>query len=132
MFQSTLYVPYRNIGAIIGTHQEKGGAIFWTYMLRQPLQENQIVAWKFCHVLHKILREGHEKVIPDSQRYRKRLEDLGKLWQHLREGYGPLIQLYIRLLITKLDFHKRNPRIPGNLQVTPEELESIGENDINV
>ncbi|XP_043518081.1 huntingtin-interacting protein 1 isoform X2 [Frieseomelitta varia] len=106
--------------------------IFWTYMLRQPLQENQIVAWKFCHVLHKILREGHEKVIPDSQRYRKRLEDLGKLWQHLREGYGPLIQLYIRLLITKLDFHKRNPRIPGNLQVTPEELESIGENDINV
>ncbi|KAK9293742.1 hypothetical protein QLX08_011399 [Tetragonisca angustula] len=118
--------------AIIGTHQEKGGMIFWTYMLRQPLQENQIVAWKFCHVLHKILREGHEKVIPDSQRYRKRLEDLGKLWQHLREGYGPLIQLYIRLLITKLDFHKRNPRIPGNLQVTPEELESIGENDINV
>ncbi|KAK9293743.1 hypothetical protein QLX08_011399 [Tetragonisca angustula] len=114
------------------THQEKGGMIFWTYMLRQPLQENQIVAWKFCHVLHKILREGHEKVIPDSQRYRKRLEDLGKLWQHLREGYGPLIQLYIRLLITKLDFHKRNPRIPGNLQVTPEELESIGENDINV
>ncbi|OAD59447.1 Huntingtin-interacting protein 1 [Eufriesea mexicana] len=106
--------------------------IFWMYMLRQPLQENQIVAWKFCHVLHKILREGHEKVIPDSQRYRGRLEDLGKLWQHLREGYGPLIQLYIRLLITKLDFHKRNPRIPGNLQVTPEELKSIGENDINV
>ncbi|XP_031773653.1 huntingtin-interacting protein 1 isoform X2 [Apis florea] len=118
--------------AIIGTHQEKGGMVFWLYMLRQPLQENQIVAWKFCHVLHKILREGHEKVIPDSQRYRGRLEDLGKLWQHLREGYGPLIQLYIRLLITKLDFHKRNPRIPGNLQVTPEELKSIGENDINI
>ncbi|KAG9438292.1 huntingtin-interacting protein 1 isoform X2 [Apis mellifera carnica] len=118
--------------AIIGTHQEKGGMVFWLYMLRQPLQENQIVAWKFCHVLHKILREGHEKVIPDSQRYRGRLEDLGKLWQHLREGYGPLIQLYIRLLITKLDFHKRNPRIPGNLQVTSEELKSIGENDINI
>ncbi|XP_017788314.1 PREDICTED: huntingtin-interacting protein 1 [Habropoda laboriosa] len=118
--------------AIIGTHQEKGGIFFWMYMLRQPLQENQIVAWKFCHVLHKILHEGHDKVISDSQQYRGRLENLGKLWQHLREGYGPLIQLYIRLLITKLDFHKRNPRIPGNLQVTPEELESIGENDINV
>ncbi|XP_078049059.1 huntingtin interacting protein 1 [Augochlora pura] len=118
--------------AIIGTYQEKSGMIFWMYMLRQPLQENQIVAWKFCHVLHKILREGHPKVIPDSQRYRGKLEDLGKLWQHLREGYGQLIQLYIRLLITKLDFHKRNPRIPGNLQVTPEELKAIGENDINV
>ncbi|XP_026668374.1 huntingtin-interacting protein 1 isoform X2 [Ceratina calcarata] len=121
-----------NVGAIIGTHQERGGMIFWLYMLRQPLQENQFVAWKFCHVLHKVLREGHEKVIRDSQRYRGKLEDLGKLWQHLREGYGPLIQLYMKLLITKLDFHKRNPRIPGNLQVTPEELKSIGEDDINV
>ncbi|CAL7945877.1 unnamed protein product [Xylocopa violacea] len=117
--------------AIIGTYQEKGGVVFWSYMLRQPLQENQIVAWKFCHVLHKVLREGHAKVIPDSQRYRGKLEDLGKLWQHLREGYGPLIQLYIRLLITKLDFHKRNPRIPGTLQLTPEELHSMGENDNN-
>lgn len=118
--------------AIIGTYQEKSGMIFWMYMLRQPLQENQIVAWKFCHVLHKILREGHPKVIPDSQRYRGKLDDIGKLWQHLREGYGQLILLYIRLLITKLDFHKRNPRIPGNLQVTAEELEAIGENDINI
>ncbi|XP_067010685.2 huntingtin-interacting protein 1 isoform X4 [Anabrus simplex] len=50
---------------------------------------------------------------------------------HLREGYGKLIQLYCQLLITKLDFHRRNPRFPGNLQVTKEELESIGENDIN-
>ncbi|XP_050459259.1 huntingtin-interacting protein 1-related protein isoform X1 [Cataglyphis hispanica] len=118
--------------AIIGTYREKSGSIFWTYMLRQPLQENQIVAWKFCHVLHKVLREGHPRVIVDSQRYRGKLEDIGKLWQHLKEGYGRLIQLYTRLLITKLDYHKRNPRLPGNLQVTPEELEAIGENDINV
>ncbi|KAJ8687345.1 hypothetical protein QAD02_023139 [Eretmocerus hayati] len=118
--------------AIIGTYQEKGGSIFWTYILRQQLQEHRIVAWKFCHVLHKILREGHPKVIVDSQRHRGKLEDIGKLWQHLREEYGRLIHLYIRLLITKLDFHKRNPRMPGNLQVTPEELEAIGENDINV
>ena len=51
-------LPYRDTGAIIGTYQEKSGMIFWMYMLRQPLQENQIVAWKFCHVLHKILRGG--------------------------------------------------------------------------
>lgn len=118
--------------AIIGTFQEKGGGTFWMFVLRQPLQENRIIAWKFCHVLHKVLREGHPRVISDSQRHRGRLEDLGKLWQHLREGYGRLIQLYIRLLITKLDFHKRNPRLPGNLLVTAEELEAIGENDINI
>lgn len=101
-------------------------------ILRQPLQENRIVAWKFCHVLHKVLREGHPRVIPDSLRYVDKLKDIDLFWQHLREGYGRLIHLYIRLLITKLEFHKRNPRIPGNLQVTPEELEAIGENDINI
>ncbi|XP_043272476.1 huntingtin-interacting protein 1 isoform X2 [Venturia canescens] len=118
--------------AIIGTYQEKSGVIFWMFILRQPLQENRIVAWKFCHVLHKVLREGHPRVIQDSQCHRGKLEDIGKLWQHLREGYGRLIHLYIRLLITKLDFHKRNPGLPGNLQVTNEELEAIGENDINI
>ena len=102
------------------------------FILRQPLQENRIVAWKFCHVLHKVLREGHPRVIQDSQCHRGKLEDIGKLWQHLREGYGRLIHLYIRLLVTKLDFHKRNPGLPGNLQVTNEELEAIGENDINI
>lgn len=102
------------------------------FILRQPLQDNRIVAWKFCHVLHKVLREGHIKSISDSQRHRGKLENLGKYWQHLHEGYGRLIQLYIRLLITKLDFHKRNPRIPGNLQLTADELEAIGENDINI
>lgn len=40
--------------------------------------------------------------------------------------------MYIRLLVTKIDFHRRNPRIPGNLQLTAEELEAIGENDINI
>ncbi|XP_046429273.1 huntingtin-interacting protein 1 isoform X1 [Neodiprion fabricii] len=118
--------------AIIGTFQEKGAGTFWMFVLRQPLQENRIVAWKFCHVLHKVLREGHARSISDSQRHRGKLENLGKYWQHLREGYGRLIQTYIRLLVTKLDFHKRNPRIPGNLQLTADELEAIGENDINI
>ncbi|XP_012256413.2 huntingtin-interacting protein 1 isoform X2 [Athalia rosae] len=118
--------------AIIGTFQEKGAGTFWMFVLRQPIHENRIVAWKFCHVLHKVLREGHAKSISDSQRYRGKLENLGKYWQHLREEYGRLIQMYTRLLVTKLDFHRRNPRIPGNLQLTADELEAIGENDINI
>ncbi|PSN31546.1 Huntingtin-interacting protein 1 [Blattella germanica] len=111
---------------IIGTFHEKGAHTFWLCALRLPLQDNRIVAWKFCHVLHKVLREGHPVVLSHSQRHRSAIEDLGKLWCHLREGYGKLIQCYTNLLITKLDFHRRNPRFPGNLQVTKEELESIG------
>lgn len=50
---------------------------------------------------------------------------------HLKEGYGKLIQLYCTLLITKINFHDRNPKFPGNLQLSSEELDAIGENDIN-
>lgn len=45
--------------AIIGTFHSKGGHAFWAIAIRQPYLENRIVAWKFCHLLHKILREGH-------------------------------------------------------------------------
>ena len=50
---------------------------------------------------------------------------------YLKEGYGKLINLYCHLLISKLDFHRRNPRFPGNLMISDDELERICENDIN-
>ncbi|XP_074036386.1 huntingtin interacting protein 1 isoform X2 [Leptinotarsa decemlineata] len=117
--------------AIIGTFHTQSAKIFWAYALRLPAMDDRIVAWKLCHVVHKVLREGHPLCLVDSQRHKKDLEELGKLWGHLKEGYGKMIKVYTSLLINKLEFHKRNPRFPGHLGVTPEELESIAGNDIN-
>ena len=50
------------------------------------------------------------------------IEDLGKLWGHLKEGFGMLISLYCKLLVVKLDFHQRTPDFPGNLSVDKETL----------
>lgn len=66
--------------AIIGTFRDKSPELFWQCVLKLPLQENRITAWKFCHVLHKVLRDGHPATIPYSQRHKKKIEDLGKLW----------------------------------------------------
>lgn len=74
----------RLTGAILGTFHEKCAETFWGCVLRLPLQENRIVAWKFCHVLHKVLREGHPQVLPNSLRHRSKIEDLGKLWVSFR------------------------------------------------
>ncbi|XP_041979253.1 huntingtin-interacting protein 1-related protein isoform X2 [Aricia agestis] len=116
---------------IIGTFHEQSAITYWMVVLRLPLQDNRIVSWKFCHVTHKLLREGHPACLDDSQRHIAMIENLGKLWVHLREGYGRLIHLYCNLLVTKLKFHARNPRFPGNMQVTADELDSIAENDVN-
>uniref|UniRef100_A0A1Q3FKY2 Putative actin-binding protein n=1 Tax=Culex tarsalis TaxID=7177 RepID=A0A1Q3FKY2_CULTA len=117
--------------AIIGTFHSKGGHAFWAIAIRQPIQENRIVAWKFCHLLHKILREGHPLCCQHSMRHRGMLIEAGKLWGHLNDGYGICIKHYTKLLVTKLEFHDRNPRIPGSLALKPGELERIGEGDIN-
>lgn len=117
--------------AIIGTFHTQSAKTFWAYALRLPAMDDRIVAWKLCHVVHKILREGHPLCLVDSQRHRKDLDEIGKLWGHLKEGYGKMIRLYTSLLINKLEFHRRNPRFPGHLGVTAEELESIAGNDIN-
>ncbi|XP_045516616.1 huntingtin-interacting protein 1 isoform X5 [Pieris brassicae] len=116
---------------IIGTFQEQSAITYWMVAIRQPLQDNRIVSWKFCHVTHKLLREGHPACLDDSQRHINMIENLGKLWMHLREGYGKLIHLYCILLMSKLKFHARNPRFPGNMQLTAEELDAIAENDVN-
>lgn len=117
---------------LIGTHQDKSAVFFWNIARRTALQENPIVCWKFCHVLHKLLRDGHRRTIADSYQFRGMITDLGKMWGLLKEGYGKLIHLYSTLLVNRLEFHARNPRFPGNLHVSDGELDQIGEADVNV
>ncbi|XP_053376325.1 huntingtin-interacting protein 1-like isoform X2 [Mercenaria mercenaria] len=117
---------------ILGTFTDHGGGLFWHVATKQmQLQANPILCWKFCHVLHKLLREGHEHVFVDSQKYRTYLEELGKLWGHLRDGYGRLIAAYTTLLNQKLVFHKKYPHIPGNLLMTDEVFARICGSDVN-
>ncbi len=66
--------------AIIGTFHTQGAHSLWAVCLRQPLQDNRITAWKFCHLLHKVLREGHPLCCQHSMRHRAMLTELGKLW----------------------------------------------------
>lgn len=122
--------------AILGTFHENGAGVFWATTSKLPLQGNSIVCWKFLHVLHKLLREGHANVILDSQKYISLLRDIGKLWRfenegHLKDGYGRLIAAYTKLLIQKLSFHKKNPRIPGSLTMTDEQFNKIFGVDVN-
>ncbi|KAJ7308942.1 hypothetical protein JRQ81_008222 [Phrynocephalus forsythii] len=116
---------------ILGTHHEKGAHTFWSVVNRLPFSSNAILCWKFCHVFHKLLRDGHPNVLKDSLRYKGELSDLSRMWGHLSEGYGQLCSVYLKLLRTKMEFHAKNPRFPGNLQMSDRQLDETGENDVN-
>nr|XP_005294390.1 huntingtin-interacting protein 1 isoform X4 [Chrysemys picta bellii] len=116
---------------ILGTHHEKGAQTFWSVVNRLPLSSNAVLCWKFCHVFHKLLRDGHPNVLKDSVRYKNELNDMSRMWSHLSEGYGQLCSTYLKLLRTKMEFHTKNPRFPGNLQMSDRQLDEAGENDVN-
>ncbi|KAM4794973.1 huntingtin-interacting protein 1 [Rhinophrynus dorsalis] len=116
---------------ILGTHHEKGAQTFWLAVNRLPLSSNAVLCWKFCHVFHKLLRDGHSNVLKDSLRYKNELIDMSRMWGHLSDGYGQLCSIYLKLLNTKMEFHTKNPRFPGNLQMTDRQLDEAGENDVN-
>eukprot|EP00064_Thunnus_orientalis_P018193 superscaffoldBa00004104_g18286 len=116
---------------ILGTHREKGAYTFWSYALGFPLASSSILSWKFCHVLHKVLRDGHRNVLQDCMRHHGSLVEIGKLWGNLHDKYGQLVALYTKLLCTKMEFHAKHSEIPPNLEVTDEVLERTAGTDIN-
>lgn len=59
---SFFFLNEATTGIILGTHREKGAYTFWSYALGFPLASSSILSWKFCHVLHKVLRDGHRNV----------------------------------------------------------------------
>uniref|UniRef100_A0A1I8NK85 Huntingtin-interacting protein 1 n=1 Tax=Musca domestica TaxID=7370 RepID=A0A1I8NK85_MUSDO len=116
---------------IIATHRYKGAKMFWNIVTRQPLMEHRFTAWKFCHVLHKVLREGHENCIRHSQVHKTLILEVGKLWGHLHDGVGKCIESYTQLLVNKLDFHQKNLGIPGAITMDFNDIRKITGDDLN-
>ncbi|KAF2986849.1 hypothetical protein EK904_012610 [Melospiza melodia maxima] len=87
----------------------------------------QEVAVKEKHARNILLKDGHGTVGPalDLSSF------LGSPQGHLSEGYGQLCSIYLKLLRTKMEFHIKNPRFPGNLQMSDRQLDEAGENDVN-
>ncbi|XP_067938200.1 huntingtin-interacting protein 1-like isoform X2 [Watersipora subatra] len=116
---------------IIATHHEQGLSTFWATVSKLPLQSSGPLCWKFCHVLHKVCREGHSHVIVDSMKYLTYLEDLCRVWGHLPENFGPINSHYLKQLTNRLNFHKKHIEIPGNMEITDSVIADITGNEAN-
>jgi len=116
---------------IVGTHKERSANVFWNTISHIALEKNPIVTWKFFHLLHKLIRDGHRSVAQDSYRNKNRIVQLGNFWQHLRtSGYGTANYSYAQALVKRLDFHNRHKSIPGNFEVNTSQLGVLSQ-DVN-
>ncbi|XP_017016380.1 huntingtin-interacting protein 1 isoform X1 [Drosophila kikkawai] len=116
---------------IIMIHKTKEAKSFWMMISRQPLMQNRFTAWKFSHLLHKVLREAHESAIRHSQSHKKMILEVGKMWGLLQDDIGCCIQAYSKLLATKLNFHDKNRMFPGSLNISFTELFVAVDRDLN-
>ncbi|XP_017003519.3 huntingtin-interacting protein 1 [Drosophila takahashii] len=116
---------------IIMIHKAKEAKTFWMVISRQPLMQSRFTAWKFSHLLHKVLREAHESSIRHSQSHKKMILEVGKMWGLLQDDIGCCIQAYSKLLATKLNFHDKNRMFPGTLNISFTELFIAVDRDLN-
>uniref|UniRef100_A0A8C1WN92 Huntingtin interacting protein 1 related n=1 Tax=Cyprinus carpio TaxID=7962 RepID=A0A8C1WN92_CYPCA len=119
----------RNI--ILGTHKEGGAVTFWSHAVSLPLSSNAILSWKFCHVVHKLLRDGHPNTLRDSRGHTASIRQMGTLWGNLHDRYGHIVALYAKLLCIKIDFHLKHLEIPPNLEAPEQVLDKAIAIDIN-
>uniref|UniRef100_A0A1I7VS66 Huntingtin-interacting protein 1 n=1 Tax=Loa loa TaxID=7209 RepID=A0A1I7VS66_LOALO len=117
---------------IVGTHKEKSCALFWSCISRIQLEKNPVISWKFCHLLHKLIQDGHRKVLEESIRYKTRIEALGNFWYHLENSdYGRPNSSYCKMLVNRLEFHNRNHSVPGNLRLSANQVQALANADVN-
>uniref|UniRef100_A0A672L238 Huntingtin interacting protein 1 related n=1 Tax=Sinocyclocheilus grahami TaxID=75366 RepID=A0A672L238_SINGR len=114
---------------ILGTHKEGGAVTFWSHAVSLPLSSNAILSWKFCHMVHKLLRDGHPNV--DSRGHTASIRQMGTLWGNLHDRYGHIVALYAKLLCVKIDFHLKHLEIPPNLEAPEQVLDKAIAIDIN-
>uniref|UniRef100_A0A8C7MEL1 Huntingtin interacting protein 1 related n=1 Tax=Oncorhynchus kisutch TaxID=8019 RepID=A0A8C7MEL1_ONCKI len=91
--------------SILSKH-EGGATTFWSFIINLPLSSNAIVSWKFCYMLHKVLRDGHHNVshpihVPHTA-------FLG----NLHDRYGHIVSLSAKFLSLKMEFHVKNLLYP--------------------
>ncbi|XP_021335154.2 huntingtin-interacting protein 1-related protein isoform X2 [Danio rerio] len=116
---------------LLGTHTEGGAVTFWSHAISLPLSSNAILSWKFCHMVHKLLRDGHPNMVRDSRSHTAAIRQMGILWGNLHDRYGHIVALYSKLLCIKIDFHLKHPEIPANLEASEEVLDKVIAIDIN-
>lgn len=107
---------------ILQSHEAHSGVLFWKLAAKLPLAVNAITCWKFSYLVHKLLRDGYKTLPKDSKPYTAKLDELGRYWSHI-QGYGPLINCYMKLLHSSIDYRLKYPFLPGTLKTEGINLE---------
>ena len=117
---------------IMGTYRNRGAEVFWLKLTSNiPLFANEIVTWKFCIVLHRLMQDGDAKVIIGSIKHGSLIDEVCRSHTNIQKSaYGQLIGCYGKMILDKLMFHNKNKMVPGNFSIKHAALENIDAGDM--
>lgn len=85
---------------------------------------NSVAAFKFCNLLHRLLRDGSPEFLAHSERCLFVLKDFEKDWMSFvttgqldTQGYLLCSVKYCHYIMDKIAFHSKYKHISGNLSV---------------
>uniref|UniRef100_W5LJJ0 Huntingtin interacting protein 1 related n=1 Tax=Astyanax mexicanus TaxID=7994 RepID=W5LJJ0_ASTMX len=107
---------------LLGTHKEGGAVTFWSHAVSLPLASNAILSWKFCHMVHKILRDGHPNVSLFIMDFK-----YNYLHMTLNSDSSGFCIIFVNFICLPLQYKE----IPANLETPDEVLERFIAADIN-
>uniref|UniRef100_A0A8B9L014 Huntingtin interacting protein 1 related n=1 Tax=Astyanax mexicanus TaxID=7994 RepID=A0A8B9L014_ASTMX len=107
---------------LLGTHKEGGAVTFWSHAVSLPLASNAILSWKFCHMVHKILRDGHPNVSLFIMDFK-----YNYLHMTLNSDSSGFCIMFVNFICLPLQYKE----IPANLETPDEVLERFIAADIN-
>ena len=103
---------------IVYTWDHKSAASFWSGMKVQPILADEVQTFKALQTIHKVLQEGHPTALKEAQAHIGWLDSLarGAMGGEGIRGYGQLIREHVRVLLSKLAFHRHHPDFNGTFE----------------
>eukprot|EP01087_Luapelamoeba_hula_P019732 TRINITY_DN6586_c0_g2_i1.p1 TRINITY_DN6586_c0_g2~~TRINITY_DN6586_c0_g2_i1.p1 ORF type:complete len:980 (-),score=217.86 TRINITY_DN6586_c0_g2_i1:62-3001(-) len=102
---------------ILETHNVHGGVSMYREIAKRPIFKEDASCWNSLCTIHRVLLDGHPKVLKDSTFEARLFEDLRNTWSHLKGSgfFAPLIPGYCSFILEKITFHDKQPVFDGNV-----------------
>lgn len=111
---------------LLHTHRPDHYVIIWeNFIVLSRIKVNSIAAFKFCHLLHRLLRDGSLEFLVHSERCLFVLQNFEKDWMTFVTtgqldvlGYLLCSVKYCHYLMDKIVFHAKYKHVSGNFSMS--------------
>lgn len=103
---------------ILETHNVEGGVSLFRELAKRPLHNSEVSCWKAMNMLHRVMMDGHPKVLKDARLELDFIEGLrGQFARSRATVLGGMLPAHSDFLLSKVRFHNAHTDFNGNISL---------------